>query len=169
MTNVVIACAPLLKLYECFGRSCAKLPTAAIHVLPRRLAHFRKNAAVVQCPSDVRGAFRGGPSEIEAFHRVERNQVEHAVLAAKKLRDRLDVVVAVVDPFEQRPLILNRVSRRACIRVAALDELLGAYTGSAWQQLPTEPGFGGVWREGERRFDGALWHELEYTRVADRG
>ena len=144
-----------------------QLPAARLHVLSRRLAQLGEDAALVQLARDGARPFGVGPREGEAVDGVVRNQVQHRVLAGEKANQAVDLVGAVVDAVEQRPLHLHRVAGRARIGVAERDQLVGRDLGGARQQARAHRRVGAVQRERERRLDAALRQALEDPAVAD--
>jgi len=114
---------------------------------------------------------RGGglprrPRVRQIGHRVVRNHVQHRVLAVQQPHDALDLVGPVVDAFEQRPLVLDRVAGGACIGFGALDQIGRVHARRAWQQLRAQIGPRGVQRQRQRRLDRPERQALEHARVA---
>src|SRR5690606_22053532 len=89
---------------------CAQLPAAAVDILPDGVAQAGDDAALVQGAGDGDGAFPGGAAESGPVDGVVGDEVHDGVLAGEQPRDALHLVVAVVDSFQQRPLILDRIA-----------------------------------------------------------
>ena len=102
----------------------AQLAAAAVDVLAGRLAQLRQHAAALQ-----RARHRGGALPAPAARnrrpstRVVRDQVQHRVPAGEQPHDAVDLVGAVVDAVEQRPLVLDRIAGGARVALGPLDEL----------------------------------------------
>ncbi|MEZ5469474.1 MAG: hypothetical protein R3F18_17660 [Lysobacterales bacterium] len=100
---------------------------------------------------------------------VEGDEVHHRVFAREQGDDAVEFLVTVVDPFQQGPLVLDRIGDRPRIALTGLDQIAGGDARRPWQQPGTQFGACGVQRQCQRRLDRALWQALEHARIADRG
>ena len=144
----------------------AQLAAAAVHVLPGAVADLGQHATAVQAADDLADALGIGALVIIAFQAVEGNDVEHAVLALEQAHDGVELVVAVVDALEQRPLILDRIARVAGVLFAEFDQRFGRDSRRARQQVRAQFRLGRV--ATAPAFDALPGQRLEHARVAHR-
>ncbi len=71
-----------------------------------------------------RGALPRRAPERQAVDRVVRDHVQHAYLPAQQPHDAVELVVAVVDAFEQRPLVLDRIAGGARVALAGRHQFV---------------------------------------------
>ena len=100
----------------------AELTAAAVDVLPSRIAQLGQDAPAVQAARQFGGAFRRRAAEARVVDGVVGDQVHDRVLAGEQADDAVHFLRAVVDPFEQRPLILDRVAGGAGVAFAEFDQ-----------------------------------------------
>ena len=102
----------------------AQLPAAAVDVLAGRVAQLGEHAAPVQRARDRRGALPRRAAERQAVDRCCRGSCSAPrTCRASRRDDAFELVVAVVDAVEQRPLVLDRVAGRARVALAGVDQL----------------------------------------------
>ena len=106
--------------------------------------------------------------EIQPLDGVERDEIHHRVLAGKQPEQRLDLRLAVIDAFKQRPLILNRVSGRPRVAFPQLDQFFRVDARRLWQQPGAQGGVRRMQRERQRRLDTTLRQPLEHAPIANR-
>jgi hypothetical protein len=100
---------------------------------------------------------------------VVRDHVEDRVPAAHEAHQALDLVVAVVDAGQQRPLQLRRVAGGARIGFRALQQLGHRDARRARQQRVAARVVGGMQRQRERGLHRSERQALERAQVAHRG
>jgi hypothetical protein len=92
----------------------------------------------------------------------------HRVLAGEQAHQAVDLVGAVVDAVEQRPLHLHRIAGGARVGVAARDQLVGRDGGRVRQQAAPQRSVAAVQRQRQRRLDAAERQALEDAAIAHR-
>jgi len=102
-------------------------------------------------------------------HGIERDHVHQSKLAAQQPHDAVEFIRSVVDAFDQRPLVLDRIPRGTGIALARFHQILRVKARGARQQLGAQIGFGRVQRQRQRRLDLLLRQALEHAFVAHRG
>ena len=125
-----------------------------------------QHAAPVQLAGHLGGVLPARALISQARHGVVRDQVQHHVLAAEQAHQALDLVVAVIDAGQQRPLQLHRIAGAAGVDLGRVDQLVGAQAWRARQQLLAQLSPGGVQRQSQRRLDAAQRQALKHSAVA---
>ena len=97
----------------------------------------------------MRRALVGRPRKAQPVDRVVRNHVHDGALAREQPHDAVELVVAVVDAGQQRPLVLHRVAGGQRITLGQFDQFFGVDQRRARQQLGAQRGLGGV--QGQRQ------------------
>ena len=113
--------------------------------------------------------FTGRPLEIQVIHGVVRNHVHNGVFAGEEAGDAVDFLRRVIHPFQQCPLILDRVAGGAGVGLAQRYQLLRVEPGGLGQQTGPQVGPGGVQGQGQGWLDGFPGQAVEDPGIADGG
>ena len=108
------------------------------------MAQLGEHAAAVQPARHLGGALPARALEIERLDLVVGDEVHQRVLALEQALDAFELVVAVVDAFEQRPLVLDGVAGGARVALTRFHEFFGRHGRGARQQLTAQPGLARV-------------------------
>lgn len=74
------------------------------------------------------------PLETQIVDRVVRDQIHNGIFAGEQADDSVHFLFAVIDPFQQSPLILDRVRRAAGVLLTEFNQLGRVDAGRFGQQ-----------------------------------
>jgi len=110
-----------------------------------------------------------GATQVQAIDCIERNHVHHGIAPLQQLHDAFDLIVTVVDAFDQSPLVLDRVTGGPRVALARLHQVLRRDAWCAGQQLLAQRRLRRVQGQGQRGFDAFSGQTLEHAWITYGG